>query len=373
MSSNRSAKSIVDISTSDTNSMEFRQDLVHDHKIVIGHFSRNGHSFYDEEFTTMKRRSQAQGSVRIPSRSLTSLPTAAQKEIMNYAKSHKNVEIQDSEAEKAPEDNQISSEFDPLFEEDRDASATKHSPAITNLLLIGMQRTKEVRHYISKNRSLSSLSPIHPNMEMLMTLGELCLPFFVCKEAGDRVSQFQCENELSCAMKTLIDHQIKFFSAGGSHVKKRFVLGMIMNGSVVSSYLMRRVSDEDETVCMQMMDTYNINSYEDLLRLTTSLSLVRRHGEETYKEMCSKLKAMSNGQPGTSSQKSSNGNNTPNRQQQVKPNQSPAPNGSSTSPENSKKRHLEEDKSKTLKKPKTDESSANQNEDSSSDLDEQKE
>lgn len=81
-----------------------------------------------------------------------------------------------------------------------------------------------------------------PTVESLSFQGEALLPFFACKEACDKSSHLQAENELACALKTLVDTQVKFFSLGGAPQRKRLIFGLVIVGPNATSYVMRRVS-----------------------------------------------------------------------------------------------------------------------------------
>jgi hypothetical protein len=410
----------------DTNHTEFRADLMHDHHVHIGHFSRNGISFFDEEYTNIKRRANTY-QLHIPKQSFQNVSGIVQKEVQNFTRIYKSVEIQDNPSEGQPIDEFNSfidiwsnlikipqlipkyagknenmwrtgifahiyrfliREYDTLFEEDRDLGTSHLVPQINNLMLVGMQKTKDLRALLSKHRTAFQQHPSMPNMETMLLQGEVILPFFACKEACDKAMQFQAENELACALKKLSEAQIKFFAFGSSQQRKRMLLGLTLVGPTATSYIMRRKfineglvedsgKEENMLFCMQPMESYNLNTYDDLIKLVGFLFFVRKHGEENYKEIGNKLKSMIQ-----ATQAHSDSNcKLDTRKTRSQPSTPSTKTSSSIVPspprietqKDDKKRVLEDDHNKPNKKQKNNEgeaSSNNQEEEESSDHDE---
>ena len=118
-------------------------------------------------------------------------------------------------------------------------------------------------------------------------------------------------------------------------------------------------------LCIQPLESYNFNVFDDLIRLAGFMTLVRKHGEEFYKEIASKFRSMVQPPSSTDSSKGDQKNKT--RQSTPKP-----------SPSEERKRAVEDpNSSKPNKKPKSSQnetasSTTTTEEEDGSDLDERK-
>jgi hypothetical protein len=115
------------------------------------------------------------------------------------------------------------------------------------------------------------------------------------------------------------------------------------------------------------LESYNFNVFDDLIRLAGFMNLVRKHGEELYKEASSKFRGMTQPPQGSNHADSNKGDQKSKARQPI-----PKP-----SPSEERKRAVEDsNSSKPNKKPKSSEnetaSSTTTEEEDGSDLDERK-
>lgn len=186
-------------------------------------------------------------------------------------------------------------DVDNSFEEDRELNIpllNKTLISSNGIFVLGMQKNKELRDLFKRAKNKQHASSIELKISKL-SVGGVLLPFFGCQEQGDCGSQFQAENELACALKNFLDCQVVFHGKE----ENKFVVGLTCVGSFATAFVMRTLKDEQQkqsgvTYVMQPIDTFNMNLFDDLLKLARFLSAVRRYGQELVDDVFDKLSSL---------------------------------------------------------------------------------
>ncbi|KAL9641422.1 hypothetical protein ABK040_013351 [Willaertia magna] len=320
--------------------------------------------FLDGEYQDYKNK-LLQQQVTVPKSSLSSVHMNVKKEISNFVKLSKSIQIIDkpndeinkteflflnetwSQMFKLPQimlrysgkhdsfwrGNIFSNlyrfilrDFDMLFDENRELTVTINNTQkkqLDGIFYIGLhQKRQEIRELFKLLRENSPSPSVgiqnqnsYSEINQLMING-VFLPFFCSKEMNDvNGSQYQAENELALSLKTFLDTQYRLFKTDKN--RKRMVTGLTCVGPMVTAYLMRRFEANNENnnngaeeyvYIMQPLDSFNLLNFDDVLRCAKYLTSVRKYGADFQLEVKNKLRTMCGLQPIKPQQSNSNGN-----------------------------------------------------------------